>query len=224
MDREYIGIIVNQFKQKSTLVNYLLTENYGLIKFSIYGISKKNSIYRAIIEPLNKISVTLSGNKKFIEAELLESNQEIRKSYKKIEFSLKILNFFNRFSNKTVDKSYCFYNLIERFLTSISNINNPPYNSLEISFYYYYIFCLGVGLPIYKNIEGNKYIKISLDDGAISNSERAFPLSVESYKILQKISISKFSNIDWEISPRCKLELKNFLREYIYNHFNQNII
>ncbi len=83
---------------------------------------------------------------------------------------------------------------------------------------------MGVGFPVYQNVVQKGYIKISLEDGEISEDERAYPIHKDCYKILYEISNSKFSSLGEEILRRDKDELKQFLKQYIYNHFNQEII
>lgn len=224
MDRSYVGIVVKTFKQKGGYYIYLLTERDGVKSFKINGINGKNRIYKPYTDPLNRLEITLGDRGNFIEAELIDRNEELRKSYKNSEFLLTQLKTFSQYL-KYMDQSYCFYNLLLRMIDGVKSIPNPPYNKLQLLFYYYFTYCLGVGFELDDNPNPNSsYYRISLEDGSITTSERGYPLSNQSFKILRELSRSKFSNPGNEIRDFEMDKIISFIKKYLYNHFNNEVI
>ncbi|MBN2856815.1 MAG: DNA repair protein RecO [Candidatus Delongbacteria bacterium] len=227
------GIILKNSRHKDTsAVISALTPDLGMIEFPKFGYNSKKNSSKSDLQAVNLVDLKLEQhgkNLKLTDCSIIESYDNLRKSYNKTQTALSIFKTL-LFSNLYDDKDYrLIFHLTRKLLESLDNSDPCPVTT-AIYFYYQLAWCLGISFSFRDN-EDAQNCYLQSENGLFFcrnkplESGSAYGVSKALYDRLSQFHSIKFAQIhklDY-ITLKEYAEFREMYRIYTGYHLNQPV-
>ena len=243
-------------KERNKIINFFLEKSNGLVSVNVFGFNSKRSQFKAILQPISQVDIHLIKKKNnswsIIDANLVDSFDNLKSDYDKIET---ILSIFKTIENFPYKQSEIFnsilYKLVIKFIKYLQENNRVNLKISELFFFYYFIYSLGYklnptekcfacnvvnlskynGKPVTFSFENGNMIcdscKVNFREDFLDLKRSFISISYNAFNLFTKFEVTKFSDLnkieDKYVNDILYREIKLLYSYYLRYHLDRKV-